>query len=789
MKVLLISIIAIASFMTMNAEEYFGSIKGKIINKISKQPEALVTVKLLNTKFGAISAKDGSYIIKNVPEGVYNIEYSMIGFSKVIENSVRVIRNKATTIKEIEMEENTIQTNEAVVEADANRSTEAKALSYSYSKSEITKCPGSGGEVLRAIEVLPGVSSGGGEYAGFMVRGSAPDENIILVDGYPFSSITHFSEGNSEDLASGGRFSIFTPGVIENAEFQGGGFSSKYGGKNASFLDLKIRDGNTDDITMNGTYDLLGWEVNYDGPSFINESTSIIASAKHHNYGNVMKLIGEEQHGISKLSDVLFKTTTNLANHKISFLAIYADEGMDKTKENVYKYDKLEDLYKNAIAHGAEYKNLYGLSWRWLTTENTFLNTKVYYENIRADWNSGRVYTDPINGVFPTIGQALVEENRYITKQYQDKIGAKMDFTYILSKGNSISLGLEANSQNFEQSFTAARTDTIYEYSSTDRRPNDTQKYLVLTPEQMNYKFNKRIADYSAWTELNWQVANNLSLTPGVRLEQSEINNTPYFSPRLAMKYLINDRSSLNFATGIYYQTPNMEYIFTNDKIEQERALHFILGYNNYLTDDISLSAECYYKSLDNLVVKSDRSDYSAQNIGYGYATGIDLSLVKRMTDNFFGQVSYSYSISKRNDDDGKGNYNSNFNQPHVFNILAGWQLSNEWSVSARWKYATGLPTDEYIIHADVLNNPNKTRYSRETISKNTTRYNDNHSLNLRVDYRKQIFNRFAVIAFIDVLNVYGYENQNETKFLPATGKVTNQGYSVLPTFGFKFEF
>ncbi len=789
MKTVFVWIIVLYSSINLFGEEFIGSIKGKIINKSTKQPVELITIKVMNTKFGTISKKDGTFIIEKIPEGVYHLEFSMVGYSKVVENSVRVIRNKTSVVKEIEMQEDNFQTQDVIVSADKNRSTEARALSYSYSKSEIMRTPGTAGEVFRAIAALPGVSTGGGENAGFMVRGASPSENIILVDGFPFSKITHYSDGASDDLASGGRFSIFSPMVIENAEFQGGGFSSRYGGKNASFLDLKIKEGNSEDYTLNGTYDFLGYEFNYDGPTFIDKSTSILIAGKSHNYKNIMNLIGEEQHGVPKLSDYLVKTTTNINNHKISLLAIYSDESMKKTVDNIYKADKPEDLYNNGVYFGTEIKNLYGISWRWLTSENTFLNTKVYYENVRLDAKDGTAYTNPKNGIFPEKSTVEVDENIYTYKEHQSKTGAKIDFSYIFSKANAFAVGAEFNSSNYDQSQILSKKDTSYTFTSEDIKDNPNQYYVVANPEDETFHYKKQIKDLAFWTELNIQLSNKFSATTGLRYELSEINNIFYLSPRIAFKYGIDESSSLNFASGIYYQVPMMRYIFTNDNVEQERALHFILGYNKYLTDDISFTAECYYKSLNNLLVKTGGLGFDVENKGYGYATGIDLSISKKLTENFFGQISYSYSISKRNDDNGVGYYNSDFSQPHILNILAGWQIDNEWAISAKWKFASGLPTDSYVVHSNVLNNPDLVRYSREITVKNSVRFNNNHSLDLRVDYRKQIFGRFAIVTFIDIMNVYGYQNQNDTDFECETGKVSNDGFSIMPTFGFKFEF
>ena len=132
--------------------------------------------------------------------------------------------------------------------------------------------------------------------------------------------------------------------------------------------------------------------------------------------------------------------------------------------------------------------------------------------------------------------------------------------------------------------------------------------------------------------------------------------------------------------------------------------------------------------------------------------------------------------------------YNSDFNQPHIFNILAGYQLNKEWSFSAKWKYATGRPTDSYIVYSNIFNNPDFVRYSQEITGKNNRRFEDFHTMNIRVDYRKQLKSRFALVAYLDILNAYGHENFNSESFLERTGEVKFEGFTMMPSFGVKLE-
>ena len=202
---------------------------------------------------------------------------------------------------------------------------------------------------------------------------------------------------------------------------------------------------------------------------------------------------------------------------------------------------------------------------------------------------------------------------------------------------------------------------------------------------------------------------------------------------------------------------------------------------------DLKFTAEGYYKRFGDLVVIPDRTRGASQNSGNGWAGGVDLSIVKRLVRKLYGQVNYSYAVSKRDDNLGEAAHNAAFNQPHTFNLLMGYELNRRWSFSAKWKYATGRPTDAFVVHEDVHNDPDFLRFSKEITAKNTRRFPDLHSLNFRVDYRRQ-FGPLALISFIDVLNVYNHLNVTQFSFIERTGENKPEGVKIIPTLGLKLE-
>ena len=786
-KVLLV-LMLIGTASNLFAQEQ-GSIRGKVIDRTTKQPLVGANVVITGTMCGAMTDMEGRYFIEGVEEEVHKLKVSYIGYHSFIKTDVRVIRNKTTYVEEIELTETALEGQTITVTAGAfQENEEAPVSNYSYSREEIRRSPGAAGDIFRAIGTLPGVSSSGGEFSAFSVRGGSPQENIILVDHIPFGKVTHLEGGPEEEAAQGGKFSVFSPGIIEKADFQAGGFPVRYGGKNASVISLSIKEGNRDDVTLDGYIDLLGWEVNYNGPTHIFDRTSLILSARHQDFKKVLEMTGQKDQGHPRFSDLIFKTTTELnATHKMSLLGIYSPEKYERTIDHVYES---EDFHKTNLPSLEETKGLLGLNWRVLTGEASFLQNTFYYTESDRKIEQGRAYTDPVNGELPTKDEVRVRSDIFIENQDEVHCGIKSEWTYITESHSTFFSGMELQRFDFDYGLTLSGSDTAYVFDKDDYRPDPEQKFVVRRPEFVNTSYDKRMFELSAYTQYSMLLGNKLTLTPGLRVDYHQYNEQTYFSPRLSAQYRINSKTSLNAAGGVYYQKPEPKAIalnWDNHQLNDEKAYHYILGFSRYLKDDLKWNVETYYKSFDDLIVRSDRTSKYSENSGDGWAGGIDFSLIKRFVDQFYGQINYSYSQSERNDRNGGGFYHSDFNKPHIFSILGGYELNKEWTFAAKWQYASGRPKDAYVIHPDVHHDPDYLRYSKEITANNADRLPASHSLNIRVDYRKQ-FRPFAVIAYLDILNVYGHLNVTEERFQERDGGIDEQGFEMMPTFGIKLE-
>jgi outer membrane cobalamin receptor len=426
-----------------------------------------------------------------------------------------------------------------------------------------------------------------------------------------------------------------------------------------------------------------------------------------------------------------------------------------------------------------------------LLSNTTYFVLTGYYKNKDVSISLGEVRNDPVNGVIPKKENATIRSDMYGNFGFEEEFGTKFELNHQFAKDYSLSSGFEINSISAKYDFVLNTVDTIFTFDRNDYRPDPTKQYLVLYPAMLNNIYDDKSINGSAFTEFTGTLFDGLTFNLGGRYEYAGLSKTNYFSPRFSFAYYFTPNLRFNFATGVYYQAPDFLIITelnANKSLKNEKSTHIIGGLTSYLSDEYKLTVEGYYKDFTDLIVRADRTSPLRVNGGKGWSAGIDISVVKRLTENWYGQVNYSYSQSQRDDNLGEGWYNSDFNQPNIFNILVGYEFNKEWAISLKWKYATGRPLDSYIVHGDVFNDPNFLRYSKEVTSNNTRRFDDFHTLNVRVDYRLQI-GKFAMVMFLDIGNIYSRLNVNEERFIYRDGSIVKRGYEISPTFGMKVEF
>lgn len=763
-----------------------GHIQGRIVDEKTKQPMIGANVKVMGTNFGAATNIEGVYRIENLREEVYKLKVSYIGYADFVETDVLVVRGKTTYVNEIDLASSPLLGAAVTITPEI---TTAAVSRHSFQREEIRRSPGTAGDVLRAIGSLPGASTSEGEFAAMSVRGGGVYDNLILIDNIPFEKINHFEGGSREQEAQGGRFSVFTAGLVERATFYGGGFGAEYGRKGASVLDLSIKEGNTESPTLNGSYDLLGLELNYDGPTYLWDNTSLVLNVRDFDAKFALELADQEDFGDPTLADVIAKTTTHLnATNKITVLGILSTDRLIRGPHNIFKAD---DLVENDVWDIDEARWLLGANWRLLTSNESVLHNTFYYRGNDRFRAIGHAWADEFGGQLPpSIADLNFREGVGVQHEDEVEIGWKSNFDYAVGKSATFNAGIEFYNINLDYDFTQNGADTLYQFTRNDLLLNPDQKYLVINPEDVNYRFTDSATNFSAYTNYDFTIA-NVSLMPGIRYSHSGFSKRNTLAPRFQVRYQLGPQTMLNFATGIYYQKPINKYVSAdpaNKSLRDEKSAHFIAGVHQQLGKDLKFTLEGYYKSLDDLIIPATTAGNLLTNNGDGWSSGFDAMLLKRFTNKYYGQITYSYALSKRNDHDGFGVYTSPYNQPHNFAVIYGYQVNKQWFVSAKWKYNVGRPKDRFIVHENVLDNADVMRFSKEITRRNADRLSDFHLLTVRTDYRKQL-NKFALITFLELDNLYNRFNTWEDRFSELTGEERAMGLGFFANAGFKLEF
>ena len=763
-----------------------GHIQGRVVDGTTKHPLVDAHVIVLDTGQGATTDAEGVYRITGVAEGTRTLKVSYLGYAAFIEANVVVVRGKTTYINEIQLASSPLLGDSLVVTPEL---TAAGISEHALQREEISRSPGTAGDVLRAMGSLPGVSTSEGEFSAMSVRGGGAHDNLILIDNIPFEKINHFEGGSSEQETQGGRFGVFTAGLIERAAFYGGGFGAEYGRKGASVLDLTIKEGNMASPRISGSYGMLGPELNYDGPTYLLGNTSLVVNYRDFDMKRALEIADEQEFGDPTMTDVIAKTTTylNPAN-KISLLGVYSADRLLRAPRHVMEAD---DLVENDIWDIDEARWLLGANWRLLTGKKSVLHNTVFYRGNDRFRSIGHTWADGFGGQLPpSVSELGFREGVGVQDQHEVEVGWKSDFYYDVGSSGTFNAGVDVYHIDLDYAFTQNGTDTLYQFTSSVLSPDADQKYVVVHPEDVNHRFDDAAVNASAYTSYAFGIG-RLMLTPGIRYSYSGFSTNSRVAPRLQARYSLTPKTMLHAATGIYYQKPLNRYIAAapaNRSLRDEKSAHFIAGVAHQLRSDLKFTLEGYYKRLDDLIAPAAPASPVLTNNGDGWSSGFDAMLLRRFTGQCYGQISYSFAVSKRNDHDGFGEYNSAYNQPHNFAVIVGYEINKNWFVTGRWKYAVGRPKDRFVVHENVLGNGGAMRFSKEVTARNADRLPDFHLLSVRMDYRKQI-GRLGLVTFIELDNVYNRFNTYEDRFSELTGEEKGLGFGFLPNGGFKVEF
>jgi len=770
-----------------------GAVRGRIVDSVTGRAVPTATVQLMRDQgvHGTVETDTaGEFLFDQVPEGIYSVEVEEQGYLKAVQADVRVVLRRAAVV-EFALVRGSDEAIDAIVVTARAPAGDPRATPNTVllEREEIRRNPGSAGDVFRALDILPGVVATG-EFSNFTVRGNGPRDNLILIDDIPFDKVTHFDEslGEQENTDGGGRYSIFAPNLIGSARFSPGGWGAAEGGKNGSLLELQLAEGNPVSSTVGARVDVIGLEADYDGPSFVADNTSLLLAARQFDFSNLLDVIEEKDVGTPRMTDVILKSVTDLnADHRLELLAIHAAEDFKRTVENALESENFEDV---GISESEQDSTLLGVTWRWSPGEVAQLRNTFYYRDSDQTSTQGEAYPD-LAGSDPTPATTPVREDILGIEESETETGWRSDFSTLLGPDGVFSAGAQVARVDLDFDRRLSGDWIRYVYDQSDFRADPTQQYIVLTPAEYDSTVNAAETRIAAYADYAWTIG-DFTWTPGMRYERDGFSGKSVVAPRLSLSWQPDAVTRVWTGGGVYHQAPSYLDIAadpSNLALESERSTQWVLGFSRHLREDLRFSAEAYYQQLDDLIVFDDRTTNTATNSGEGSATGVDLMFARRMSRGWSASATYSYSRARRDDNLGEGEYASDWDRPHALGIVGAWQPNDRWTFSGKWKYASGRPTDSFVVHSDVLGDAEPVRYSKELTRTNAERLPDYNSLSFRADYQRR-FGPLSLVAYLDILNVFGHGNGDAYDWDERRGVNIIEGLDEpLPTIGLRFEY
>ncbi|WKZ68914.1 MAG: TonB-dependent receptor [Melioribacteraceae bacterium] len=755
MKKLLFGLLFAAS---VTLAQSAGQIVGKVIDKITKQPIPGVNILVVDTQFGAASDLNGNYEISNVPIGNYQLRASAIGYSTITR--VDVIVNSARPAQvNFELSETILELDDVTVTSDLFETEPTEVTSIKkFSYEEIRRSPGGFEDVVRALSVLPGVAQQSSGRNDLVVRGGAPSENLYIVDGFVFPTINHF--GNQG--ATGGPLSFVNLDFVEDVSFSTGGFSSLYGDKLSSVLNIDLRNGRNDRLGGKATISASQFGLNLEGPT--GDQSNFIFSVRRSYLDFIFNAAGFNF--VPEYYDLLGKYNFNIDNsNRFSFLFIGA---LDRVKfnnndeEDIFDNARILGSDQNQYVTGIKYHHLFGKGILSFSASRSYIN----FESFQND----------------TLLNPIFKNN---SKEAEHEL--KGELVYKLSSNAELNAGASAKFINFD-------ADVLF--------PNNFVTTFGDTLTQNNLVTNENFTKLGAYLQYSNVFFNRLRFNLGGRVDYFDaIENQVYVSPRFSTAYNFNNLTSLNFSTGIYYQFPSYIWLLAgNRNLDAIRVNQYVLGLSHRLSENIRIKLEGFYKDYQDyptstlrpyLVLANTGAGYggSEDNFesfglepliseGYGRARGVELSVQKRSTgQGLYGLLSATYSQSDFTSLDGIERP-STYEQEFIFNISGGYIFNAEWEVSFKFRYASGRPSTPYNFDGtQTLSN-----YLTETLP-------PIHALDLRVDKRWDL-GGLSLITYLDIQNIYNRSNIQNIRWDYKEMKVDDtSSIGILPSIGISLEF
>ncbi|WP_223599121.1 TonB-dependent receptor [Chryseobacterium sp. GVT01B] len=730
-------------FSTLAIAQQTYSVSGTVKDKKNGELLIGVSVKVSEDPSINVTANEYGFYSLSLPAGTYTVIISNPGY-KDFEQQIKVDQNMKLDLPLLPQEETTKAIDEVVVTAvkkDKNL-TSAQMGAETLNIKSIEKLPVLFGEkdVMKTIQLLPGIKSNGEGSSGFSVRGGATDQNLILLDEAPVYNASHLL----------GFFSTFNSDALKDASIIKGNSRAQYGGRLSSVLDVKMKDGNNKDYNLNGGIGLISSRLSVEGPIQKEKSSFIVSGRRTY-------------------ADLFLKTNKDYKDNKLYFYDL-------NLKAN-YQINENNRIYlsgyfgRDVLGLGDTFNTDWGnttatLRWNSIISSKLFSNTSFIYSNY--DYKISLKNDDTVFDLNSKIRDWNL----------------KQDFTWFAGNKHSVRFGLQSIYHTLTPS--SASGTTVSSFPRNPRYSWENAVYInddFKATEKLTINYGVRLAIFSVLGGDTFNTYENGVLTDSKFLEKGKFGKT-YVNPepRISANYRINEVSSvkggysrntqnLHLLSNSNSGNPTDQWIGSSYTVKPEIADQISVGYSrNFNNNNYELNAEVYYKSMKNQIdfkngaqIGFDAgSDVESELLfGKGRAYGLEL-IAKKKSGKLTGWISYTLSKTERKINGINNNewYNARMDKTHDLSIVATYQLNPKWSFSGLFVYSTGnavtFPTGKYELNGQTI-----FQYS----NRNADRMPAYHRMDLSATYEPTSNKRFRGSWTFGIYNLYGRENAYTINF------------------------
>tara|TARA_B100000575_G_scaffold85744_1_gene67786 strand:+ start:8315 stop:10711 length:2397 start_codon:yes stop_codon:yes gene_type:complete len=611
-------------------------------------------------------------------------------------------------------------------------------------------------DILKTIQLLPGVQSGSEGSSGFYVRGGGPDQNLILLDEAVVYNASHLF----------GFFSVFNSDAINNMDLIKGTMPANYGGRLSSVLDINMKDGNNKKYGATGGIGLISSKLTVEGP--IKKDTSSFIISGRRTYFDVLAKPFIDTTAFSGSSYFFYDLTTK-ANYQLSkkdklFISGYFGRDVFNFNSDDWGF-KMNMPWGNATA---------SLRWNHLFSSKLFMNTSLIFSDYKYELNM----TQDLDSL-PTTETSLFSGIR--------DWNLKNDFSYYPNPKHKIKFGSnyvfhKFNPTSFSGSYDNLDLEQIINYYAHEYGVYVNDEFDV--NDRLLLNFGLRYSGFTQVGPFERQVKDNSGQIGQVSTDTTIIYGKGEivemyggFEPRFSLRYLFNESSSLKFGFIQNYQylhltsvasssLPTDVWLPSSDVVQPQFGRQISLGYfKNFSDNTYETSFELYYKKMKNLVeynegympgvsIGLDNIDNNL-TFGDGKSYGFEIFSAKRR-GNLNGWVGYTYSKTTRQFDNlNNGNwYYAKYDRPHDLSVVLNYQISDRLNLSTVFVYASGnsltIPKSMYIIDGNLIT---------EWGDLNSYRMDPYHRMDVALTLKNKPQKKFSSSWTLSVYNVYNRKN------------------------------